>query len=43
MGADKGLETVYATVMVTVLMSIFAHGISAQPLANWYSKHHQDN
>ena len=43
MGADKGLETVYATVMVTVLMSIFAHGISAQPLANWYSKHHKDN
>jgi NhaP-type Na+/H+ or K+/H+ antiporter len=43
MGSDKGLETVYATVMITVLMSIVAHGISAQPLANWYSKHHKDN
>ena len=43
MGSDKGLETVYATVMVTVLMSIFSHGISAQPLSNWYSKHHKDN
>ena len=36
-----GFETIYATVMVTVLMSIVAHGISAQPLCNWYSKNHQ--
>jgi len=40
-GEVSGFETVYATVMVTVLMSIIAHGVSAQPFANWYSKHHQ--
>jgi len=38
-----GFETVYATVMVTVLMSIVAHGITAQPLANWYSKNHNES
>jgi len=37
-----GFEIVYATVMVTVLMSIIAHGITAQPLSNWYSKKHSD-
>jgi len=42
MGEVSGFETIYATVTVTVLMSIVAHGISAQPLANWYSKHHQE-
>ena len=40
-GDAKGLETVYAVVMVTVLMSIVAHGVTAQPLANWLSKHHK--
>jgi NhaP-type Na+/H+ or K+/H+ antiporter len=35
-----GFETIYAVVTVTVLMSIVAHGLSAQPLANWYSKKH---
>lgn len=39
----KGFETIYAVVMLTVLMSIIAHGLSAQPLANWYSKNHKDN
>lgn len=34
-----GFETIYAVVTVTVLMSIVAHGLSAQPLANLYSKH----
>jgi len=37
-----GFETIYATVMVTVLMSIVAHGVTAQPFANWYSKNHSD-
>jgi NhaP-type Na+/H+ or K+/H+ antiporter len=38
LGGFSGFENIYATVMLTVLMSIIAHGISAQPLANWYSK-----
>lgn len=42
-GELSGLETVYATVMVTVLLSIIAHGLSAQPLANIYGKKHQDS
>ncbi|QYJ86679.1 cation:proton antiporter [Shewanella mesophila] len=37
----KGFETLYAVVTVTVLMSILAHGLSAQPLANWYAKRHK--
>lgn len=37
-GSIKGFETIYAVVMVTVVMSVIAHGVSAQPLANWYSK-----
>ncbi|MCG9698158.1 cation:proton antiporter [Shewanella sp. Isolate11] len=40
MGGIKGFETLYAVVTTTVLMSIIAHGLSAQPLANWYAKHH---
>lgn len=39
-GAD--FETLYATVMVTVFLSIIAHGLTAQPLANWYGKKHKD-
>jgi len=42
-GEVSGFETVYATVMVTVLLSITVHGISAQPFANWYGKTHRDN
>jgi len=41
-GGIDGFETVYAVVTVTVLMSIVAHGLSAQPLANWYSKKHTE-
>jgi len=37
-----GFETLYATVMVTVFLSILVHGITAQPLANWYGKTHKD-
>ncbi len=37
-GDIEGLETVYAVVTVTVLMSIVAHGLSAQPLSNLYRK-----
>ncbi|QYK01032.1 cation:proton antiporter [Shewanella psychrotolerans] len=42
MGTIKGFETLYAVVTVTVLMSIVAHGLSAQPLANWYGKRHKE-
>jgi NhaP-type Na+/H+ or K+/H+ antiporter len=38
-----GFETLYATVMVTVLFSIIAHGVTAQPLANWYGKNHKES
>ena len=41
-GDISGFETVYATVMVTVFLSIIAHGLTAQPLANWYGKSHHD-
>ena len=36
-----GFETIYAVVTVTVLMSIIAHGLSAQPFANLYAKNHK--
>ncbi|MBE2223448.1 MAG: cation:proton antiporter [Anaerolineae bacterium] len=29
-------ETIYNVVMITVFVSVLAHGISATPLANWY-------
>lgn len=34
--ADEAL--IYNVVMLTVLISIFAHGISAAPVANWYAR-----
>jgi NhaP-type Na+/H+ or K+/H+ antiporter len=42
-GDIPGFETLYATVMVTVFLSIIAHGLTAQPLANWYGKKHSDD
>ena len=33
-----GLDLIYATVMVTVLFSIFAHGITAAPAAKRYGE-----
>ncbi|GIC78824.1 sodium:proton antiporter [Moritella sp. F3] len=41
-GDIGGFDVVYATVTITILMSIFAHGLSAQPFANLYSKHHRN-
>ncbi|WP_068546348.1 cation:proton antiporter [Thalassotalea crassostreae] len=40
-GTIEGFETVYAVVMVTVVLSIIAHGLSAQPLANRYGNKHK--
>lgn len=42
MGSIEGFETIYAVVAVTVLMSILAHGLSAQPFANLYAKNHKE-
>ena len=38
-GGDAG-ELVLTIVAVTVAMSVLAHGLSAGPLASWYSKRH---
>ncbi len=39
MDEDLAGETlIYNVVMLTVMISIFAHGITAAPLANWYAK-----
>ncbi|MBL4899961.1 MAG: cation:proton antiporter [Colwellia sp.] len=42
-GEVSGFETLYATVMVTVFLSIIAHGLTAQPLVSWYGRTHKDN
>ncbi|MEC4725600.1 sodium:proton antiporter [Shewanella sp. D64] len=42
MGTMQGLETIYAIVTLTVLMSILAHGLTAQPFANLYVKSHKE-
>lgn len=34
-----GREAIFATAMITVLISVFAHGLTAFPGANWYAKH----
>jgi len=33
-----GLEIIFVVVTVTVLLSVFAHGISAAPLTRWYGR-----
>jgi NhaP-type Na+/H+ or K+/H+ antiporter len=33
-----GRDTIYAVVMITIFMSVLAHGITAAPLSNWYGK-----
>ncbi|GIU02864.1 cation:proton antiporter [Shewanella algidipiscicola] len=40
-GSMQGFATLYAVVTVTVLLSILAHGLSAQPLANRYARRHR--
>jgi NhaP-type Na+/H+ or K+/H+ antiporter len=41
-GTMEGYETIYAVVTLTVLMSILAHGLTAQPFANLYAKSHKE-
>ena len=33
-----GKDTIYAVVMITIFMSVLAHGITAAPLSDWYGK-----
>ena len=37
-----GLELIYAVAMITVLFSIYAHGITAAPAANRYGQRMDD-
>jgi NhaP-type Na+/H+ or K+/H+ antiporter len=32
------MDTIYTVTLITVLFSVFAHGISAAPAANWYGR-----
>ena len=32
-------EEIFVTVVVTVLISVFAHGLTAWPATNWYANH----
>jgi NhaP-type Na+/H+ or K+/H+ antiporter len=38
----KTHETVYAVVTLSILLSVFLHGISARPLVALYGKNHKD-
>ena len=40
-GSIKGHETIYAVISLTILLSIFAHGLSAGPLASLYARYIQ--
>jgi NhaP-type Na+/H+ or K+/H+ antiporter len=33
-----GKETIYTVAMITIFMSVLAHGITAAPLSDWYGK-----
>ena len=35
----QGGDEIFTVVMCTVLLSIFAHGMSAWPASNWYARH----
>ncbi|WP_201353605.1 cation:proton antiporter [Hydrogenimonas urashimensis] len=39
LGGIEGHEVIYGTVTLTVLLSIFLHGMSAKPLANLYARY----
>ena len=39
----KGHEEVFSVITITILLSIFLHGISAQPLAKLYAKNQHNN
>lgn len=35
-------DELFVTIAWTVLVSVFAHGLTAEPLANWYGRHAED-
>src|SRR3954469_26056181 len=39
---DARVETVLSTIVLTVLLSVIAHGISGRPLAAWLRQQHPD-
>lgn len=39
--SDPGVRTVVSAIVVTILVSVTAHGISARPLASWIGKRSQ--
>jgi NhaP-type Na+/H+ or K+/H+ antiporter len=41
LGGMKGHEEIFATASLTILLSIFLHGLSAQPLAILYSRRYE--
>ena len=41
LGTIQGHEEIFAAASLTILLSIILHGLSAQPLAIRYSKHHK--
>ncbi len=42
LGGIEGHEVIYGTVTLTVLLSIFLHGLSAKPLARLYARTHTE-
>lgn len=38
---ESGVETILSVVMTTVLLSIFAHGMTAVAGSNWYAQHNR--
>ncbi len=37
--SDPGVETIVSAIVVTILMSVLAHGVTARPLATWIGRH----
>lgn len=36
---QAGFEQVMSVIVLTIMISVYAHGISATPLSNWYGRH----
>jgi NhaP-type Na+/H+ or K+/H+ antiporter len=37
-----GKEIIYTVAMITIFMSVLAHGLTAAPLSNWYGRRIED-
>jgi len=42
LGSIEGHETIYSVMSLTILLSIFLHGLSAKPFSNLYSRNHKE-